>query len=357
MVLTRVFAYILLFVIKCRFPSGKSFAEIIRARYDEETLRTVRKLEKLDFKSRKLKLDVEFLQLCADNNLVPKFLNFKVTNGMLRSSKTYRDCQRKLLKQELSNRTTQYRTKLKEFKNIKDKLVRKISLVDYTHLISTFTSSNDRTLSKCQEVQKKKLHKLGYFDTEGGLNDPEQVIHNYSSYVLSDLEKSLPAKGLNSSLPPKGLNFADYMTRFELLYQSFRNSDLSKHAMDVLKMGMKNIAFRSYNHYNYLRELNLSKVEFDALKKLSSMKDIVIHKSDKGNSVVIVNRADYLKRLHEMVDDDQKFEKVNVPEGKDYNFMVKEKSIVDDFLTMLREKGSIDDKQKEELTPDGPNPA
>ena len=87
------------------------------------------------------------------------------------------------------------------------------------------------------------------------------------------------------------------------------------------------------------------------------MKDIVIHKSDKGNSVVIVNRADYLKRLHEMVDDDQKFEKVNVPEGKDYNFMVKEKSIVDNFLTLLREKGSIDDKQKEELTPDGPNPA
>ena len=37
--------------------------------------------------------------------------------------------------------------------------------------------------------------------------------------------------------------------------------------------------------------------------------------------------------------------------------MVKEKSIVDNFLTMLREKGSIDDKQKEELTPDGPNPA
>ena len=61
--------------------------------------------------------------------------------------------------------------------------------------------------------------------------------------------------------------------------------------------------------------------------------------------------------MHEMVDDEEKFRRVNVSDGKDYNFMVKEKKIVDDFLTMLQEKNSIDDKQKEELTPDGPNPA
>ena len=300
---------------------------------------------------------MEFLQLCVDNNLVPKFLNFKVTNGMLRASKTYRDCQRKLLKQELSNRRTQHRTKLKEFKNIKDKLVRKISLVDYTHLISIFTNSNDKTLSKCQEVHKKKLYNLGYFGSDGGVNDPEQVIHNYSSYVLSETEKSLLAKGLNFSIPPKGLNFADYMTPFELTYQNVKNCDLSSHTLDVLKVGMKNIAFRSYNRYNYLKELNLSVVEFKALKKLSLMKDIVIHKSDKGNSVVLVDRVDYLNRLHDLVDDDEKFEKVNVREGKDYNFMVKQKSIVDEFLTMLLEKRSIDQKQKDDLTPDGPNPA
>ena len=80
-------------------------------------------------------------------------------------------------------------------------------------------------------------------------------------------------------------------------------------------------------------------------------------KSDKGNSVVLVDRVDYLNRLHDLVDDDEKFEKVNVREGKDYNFMVKQKSIVDEFLTMLLEKRSIDQKQKDDLTPDGPNPA
>lgn len=120
---------------------------------------------------------------------------------------------------------------------------------------------------------------------------------------------------------------------------------------------MKNIAFSSFNRYNYLKELNLSRAEFQALRTLSKLKEIVIHKSDKGNSVVIVNREDYLKRLHELVDDETKFEKLNVKDGKDYNFMVKEKSVVDSFLSMLREKNSIDDDLKEKLTPDGPNPA
>ena len=166
MVLTRVFAYILLFVIKCRFPANSSVADIIRKRYDENVLSKVRRLEKLDFKVRKRELDVEFIQLCIDNNLVPKFVQFKVPNSALRSSKTYRDCQNKLLKEELSNKRSSLRTKRNELKKLQDDLVRTVSLVDYTHLISLFTKSNDGLLSKCQEREKKKLYNLGYFERD-----------------------------------------------------------------------------------------------------------------------------------------------------------------------------------------------
>ena len=104
MVLARLFAYVLLFIVKCRFPANKSVADIIRGGYGKDTLAKIRSLEKVDFKLRKCDLDIEFLQICLENSLVPNFLKFKVTNTALKSSKAYRDCQVKLLKQELSNK-------------------------------------------------------------------------------------------------------------------------------------------------------------------------------------------------------------------------------------------------------------
>ena len=63
--------------------------------------------------------------------------------------------------------------------------------------------------------------------------------------------------------------------------------DVSQFALDVLKIDLRKIAYSSFNNYNFLRELNLSLPEYEALKKLSKREDLVIHKADKGNSVVI----------------------------------------------------------------------
>ena len=61
--------------------------------------------------------------------------------------------------------------------------------------------------------------------------------------------------------------------------------------------------------------------------------------------------------MEDLIADPTKFEKLHVKEGKDYNFMIKEKKIVDELLTELLEKQSINGYTKERLTPDGPNPA
>ena len=78
MVLSQVFAYVLLFVIKCRFPTNKSVADIIRERYNAETLIKIRRLEKLDFKVRESELDVEFLQICIKKPSRAKIPEFQI---------------------------------------------------------------------------------------------------------------------------------------------------------------------------------------------------------------------------------------------------------------------------------------
>ena len=61
--------------------------------------------------------------------------------------------------------------------------------------------------------------------------------------------------------------------------------------------------------------------------------------------------------MQSLVNDNTKFEKLNVEDGKDYNFMVKEKSIIHTLLTQLMKKKSIDLNQRDQLSPDGPKPA
>ena len=54
------------------------------------------------------------------------------------------------------------------------------------------------------------------------------------------------------------------------------------------------------DNYNYWSELNISKEEYLPLKVLSSNKDIILQKAEKGNKVLLVNEADHIKRMKDV---------------------------------------------------------
>ena len=57
------------------------------------------------------------------------------------------------------------------------------------------------------------------------------------------------------------------------------------------------------------------------MKGLSSNKDIILHKADKGNSVVLVNKADYNTRMKELLSDVSKSNEITVKPGKEINLL------------------------------------
>ena len=79
---------VFLFLARVRFPKSKSIAEVIRSRYSENTVKRIRKLEKLDYRLRKAELDLLFLCKCDDNNVIPNFLNFRLANSEISNSVT-----------------------------------------------------------------------------------------------------------------------------------------------------------------------------------------------------------------------------------------------------------------------------
>ena len=94
------------------------------------------------------------------------------------------------------------------------------------------------------------------------------------------------------------LSFIGVIINFELFFKRFRNLDiLSDKDLNFVKSETKEEAPSSYRTYNNMSQ-NLSINELIALQNLSQSKDLIIQKSDKGNSVAIANTQGCIKKVH-----------------------------------------------------------
>ena len=75
---------------------------------------------------------------------------------------------------------------------------------------------------------------------------------------------------------------------------------------DLRKRNYKT-ALSSFRRYNKNPQQNLSKEELAALASLRKNKDIVIQKLGKGNSVVMVDKESYIKRMENIFSDQRQF--------------------------------------------------
>ena len=95
----------------------------------------------------------------------------------------------------------------------------------------------------------------------------------------------------------------------------------------------------------------LSKEEHDALAHLIAREDIIFCTADKGNSVVIMDKNDYINKLLSIVCDSTKFcELKDDPTDK-------RESRLQNFLYSLKKKGCLDVATYQQIRPTGSQPA
>ena len=135
-----------LFLARIRFPRNESIASIVRKRHCGEILKVIGKFEKVDYKLRKTKLDINFLIKCQRENVIPNFLKFRLANKDLRNSVTYIKCQQNLLQTEINNKKSRLRTLQNEFNRLRNHLQFSLNCIDLAHISAIFLSSNDNLL-------------------------------------------------------------------------------------------------------------------------------------------------------------------------------------------------------------------
>ena len=73
------------------------------------------------------------------------------------------------------------------------------------------------------------------------------------------------------------------------------------------------------------------------MKTLSKNKDLIIRKSDKGNSIVLINKGDHLDKMYNILSDSKKF----VVDDKHFNFLIGIGKKLNDLLKELKASEAI----------------
>ena len=64
------------------------------------------------------------------------------------------------------------------------------------------------------------------------------------------------------------------------------------------------------------------KTLLESLENLRKDPDIIIKKSDKGKSVIILDKKVYLEKMTEMPDENKQFLKLSIQEEEHFNFLI-----------------------------------
>ena len=225
----------------------------------------------------------------------------------MQTSDAYRRSQRSFLHEEITFTSVEKEKTRKMLSKLEVDLRSVMSFVNWIHVSNNFISCNVKTIRKVESVQHYKLTELMGSKLH---HSPNKIIHNFTSYQLSEIAKSLLCKVWISHYHQKKLNIENYLLPFELLFRNTCDENQRNESSLHLKSKIKGVGLSSFRLYNKKdhRFENLSEEEYQAFLSLSKNNAIIIQKADKGNTVVLLDKSSYIKKMEELLAD--KFVKV-----------------------------------------------
>jgi hypothetical protein len=347
--------YVILFLLKIRFPKNKSISTILQQRYGYNTLILFRQYEKSSKKLTKVDLDLKFLHLCKSYDVYPKFVQFKLFKENLYSSDLYKSWQKKLLDIEIKEKKKALFKLTAATNNLRLKLQDAVRAIDFPFLKNFIHAGNLKYEVDVTKTHHSKLFHLGISTSLDGLN-PDKVIFNYSNYALSETEKRLLSFGLEFRLPVYKINFYRYFLSFEnLMYKIKSLSNIDATNFNIVK---KRIQFIAYKYFYGFKSCNVFSPIFklsdiNVLKNLGKNPSLVICSPDKGRGVVLMNKPDYIEKMCKAIEDRTKFKPISTPIIK-LIFKIEDK--INRTLNSLKKSGYISESTYNDLHASGSSP-
>ena len=299
MIFTAVIHFLLALIISS--ANRSNIFTRTRKKYGESQFLILRRAEQLTKKIQKSKCDLEFLRTCLIYNLTPRFVQIRSLNRPFISEQQKSNFKRQCLQQEYNIHYKSIHRLERNLRTAMKGLETTLSQVDYfsisRFLHNTATRIRDQTMFK----HHKKLKVLNHGSVGQRLSDTQpKLIHNISSYILTDSEERLLNRGWEFSLENRITKFLEFKTDIEentiKIQPNCRTS--------IYQIICKNIYSASQQLMKASQRkkiMNISDDELNALKSLKRNSQIIISKADKGNAIVIMNKADYIERIESIL--------------------------------------------------------
>ena len=146
------------------------------------------------------------------------------------------------------------------------------------------------------------------------------------------------------------------MLPFELLFRNINKNGMLNEDKEFLKTRLKDSAFISFRSYNYNSDINLTKNGGLVLNNLSNNKNIIIQKSDKGNSVVLLDKDKYLQEMSKTLNNNVMFEIFQFDHDKELNYILNLQRKIINVLKDLTNKEEITEVDYNHPYPCGSRP-
>ena len=279
----------------------------ILSNFSSEGKRLIRSLESVAKKHINTRYAVIFNNFCIQENLLPKFTNFRLYNRAVQRNESTLNFRRKLLIDETNQK-----------KELLDELSQQLedanaSLRDFDaceSLKDSARASLGEILESYEDAVKTRItRKLSaLYGDKVTLPVSCDSFVNLSTYELTPAQKDLLNLGLNCSYYPKR-NQQEKKAELELLYEQICDHNKAGR-IQVNPDVQEQLLAEGTKQRGSDRSRIVTPRLREAARELRNNPDLIIRRADKSSVFVLLDRADYLSKVETILEDSSKFERL-----------------------------------------------
>ena len=327
--------------------------------FGEESAFLLRQWEKIEKKMADFRNHRRFSLRCLKRDVIPVSIRLRTNIKTIRGLEIIRKTERKLLNERIRSINNSLEIYMYERSSIVHQLEERLG---QSNIIKECQDFINRVIEcRHQRVmtrQKRKFELLCQRKTGGRSNKEDHVdsvfaqtsdsntnsyhskwVINLSDTPLTEAQTRLLAHGPNFAIIPRHPPKEEYVASIEYACQK-----LNEGKAEELRVEIKNILKKSQPNKS-----NITKEELRAIKELKQDDQRIILTADKGVALVVLNKADYIERAEQLLNQPTYRKIQEDPTSKQKSKLIR-------ILKKIKTEGGISDEKYKKMYPTGAGP-